>query len=198
VLLILGINKQPSEPKLTYTHSGNLHDLLPVLHRSDRWIEPVRPVATAAAQQMFQIASWTSLGPGTKRPSKHNLHGRRTQHKANQNTSKTAKNRLAPTQPKDTWIQQLTRGKSHKGLTPVRPVKSTGQTGVTWAARDEQNPRVNSSKSNSRSPNSLHGSEQDFGDSRNTSWALHSQVMAHQNSLNQKESKDFRQEYTEP
>jgi hypothetical protein len=57
-------------------------------------------VATAAAQQMFQRALVTSLGLGTKTPSKHN-----------QNTSKTAKNLPAPTQPKDTRIQQLTRGK---------------------------------------------------------------------------------------
>jgi hypothetical protein len=61
---------QPSNPKHTNTHSGNLHGLLPVLHRSDRclrrsdrwhrsdrWTEPVRPVATTAAQQMFQRAS---------------------------------------------------------------------------------------------------------------------------------------------
>jgi hypothetical protein len=92
VLLILGTNKQPFEPKLTNTHSGNLHGLLPVLHRSDRWTEPVRPVATAAAQQMFQRALVTSLGPGTKTPPKRNLHGRRTLHKANQNTSRSAKN----------------------------------------------------------------------------------------------------------
>jgi hypothetical protein len=44
VLLILGTNKQPPEPKLTNTHSGNLHGLLPVLHRSDQWPAPVRPV----------------------------------------------------------------------------------------------------------------------------------------------------------
>jgi hypothetical protein len=44
VLLIIGTNKQPSEPKLTNTHSGNLHGLVPVLHRSDRWPVPVRPV----------------------------------------------------------------------------------------------------------------------------------------------------------
>jgi hypothetical protein len=50
------------------THSGNLHDLLPVLHRLDRWTEPVRPVATAAAQQTFQRASVTSLGPGIETP----------------------------------------------------------------------------------------------------------------------------------
>jgi hypothetical protein len=44
VLLDLGTNKQPPEPKHTNTHSGNLHGLLPVLHRSDRWPAPVRPV----------------------------------------------------------------------------------------------------------------------------------------------------------
>jgi hypothetical protein len=44
MLLDLETNKQPSEPKHTNTHSGNLHGLLPVLHRSDRWPVPVRPV----------------------------------------------------------------------------------------------------------------------------------------------------------
>jgi hypothetical protein len=44
VLLDLGTNKQPSEPKHTNTHSGNLHGLLPVLHRSNRWPAPIRPV----------------------------------------------------------------------------------------------------------------------------------------------------------
>jgi hypothetical protein len=44
VLLDLGTNKQPSEPKHTNTHNGNLHGLLPVLHRSDRWPAPVRSV----------------------------------------------------------------------------------------------------------------------------------------------------------
>jgi hypothetical protein len=43
-LLVLGTNTQPTEPKLTNTHSGTLHDLLPALHRSDRWPAPVRPV----------------------------------------------------------------------------------------------------------------------------------------------------------
>jgi hypothetical protein len=36
--------KQPSEPKHTNTHSGILHGLLPVLHRSDWWPAPIRPV----------------------------------------------------------------------------------------------------------------------------------------------------------
>jgi hypothetical protein len=35
VLLDLGTNKQPSEPKLTNTHNRNLHGLLPLLQRSD-------------------------------------------------------------------------------------------------------------------------------------------------------------------
>jgi hypothetical protein len=47
VLLDLGTNNQPFEPKHTNTHSGNLHGLLPVLHRSDRWPAPVRPVDRA-------------------------------------------------------------------------------------------------------------------------------------------------------
>jgi hypothetical protein len=94
VLLDLGTNKQPSEPKHTNTQSGNLHGLLLVLHRShrwpapvtpvtlsDRWTEPVRPVATTAAQQAFLKAAVTSLGPRTKTPPKHNLQGRKTLHK---------------------------------------------------------------------------------------------------------------------
>jgi hypothetical protein len=44
VLLDLGTNTQPFEPKHTNMHSGNLHGLLPVLHWSDRWPAPVRPV----------------------------------------------------------------------------------------------------------------------------------------------------------
>jgi hypothetical protein len=47
VLLDLGTNKQPPKPKHTNTHSGNLHGLLPVLHRSDRWLVLVRPMACA-------------------------------------------------------------------------------------------------------------------------------------------------------
>jgi hypothetical protein len=40
---------------------------------------------------------------------------------------------------------------------------------VTWASRDEEHQRVNTPKSKPRSPESLHGLEQDFGDIRNTS-----------------------------
>jgi hypothetical protein len=211
VLLILGTNKQPSEPKHTNSHSGNFHGSLPVLHRSDRWLVPVRPVTpvrpVGRADQADGYSSRTtnvpeSLSdfsrPWNKNTPKHNLQGRRTLYKPKENTSKTAKNLLATTRPKDTQNKQLTRGKSHKRHTPVRPVTSTGQTGHAWAARDEQHPRVNSPQTNSRSPDSLHGFKQDFGGSRNTSWALHSQVMVHQNSLNQEESKGFYQEHHNP
>jgi hypothetical protein len=70
--------------------------------------------------------------------------------------------------------------RSDRSHTPVRPVTHTGQTGQAWAARDEQHTLVNSPKSKTRSPESLHGLVQDFGDSRNTSWGVHSQVIVHQ------------------
>jgi hypothetical protein len=95
VLLDLGTNKQPSEPKHTNTHNGNLHNLLPVLHRSDRWPVPVRPmtlvrpVDRAGPASCYSSRTTSALeslsdfsSPGTKTPSKHNLHGRKTLHKA--------------------------------------------------------------------------------------------------------------------
>jgi hypothetical protein len=66
VLLDLGTNKQPPEPKHTNTHSGNLHGLLPVLHRSYRWpapvrpVTPVRPVGRARAGQAGGYSSRTT------------------------------------------------------------------------------------------------------------------------------------------
>jgi hypothetical protein len=66
--------------------------------------------------------------------------------------------------------------------------------GESIARRDEQHPWVNSPKSNFRSPESLHGFVQDFGDSRNTSWGVHSQVYVHKNLPNQEESKKSLQE----
>jgi hypothetical protein len=60
-------NKQPSEPKLTNTHNGNLHGLLPVLHRSDRWPTPVRPVTPVRlvdrAGQVGGCSNHTTTGP---------------------------------------------------------------------------------------------------------------------------------------
>jgi hypothetical protein len=149
-------------------------------------------VANSRCIVKFQKASVTPLGPGTKTTTKtspsQNL---ATQLQISQELASrtTGQNLTSTAVPQD---------KTHQGLAPVRPVESTGQTGHAWVAQDEQRPRVNSLKSNSRSPDSLHRFAQDFGDSRNTSWALHNQVMVHQNSLNQEESKDFRKEHHEP
>jgi hypothetical protein len=67
VPLDLGTNTQPSEPKHTNTHNGNLHGLLPVLHWSDRWPAPVRPVTTvipvSSADQAGGNSSCTTSVP---------------------------------------------------------------------------------------------------------------------------------------
>jgi hypothetical protein len=95
VLLDLGTNKQPSEPKHTNTHRGNLHGLLAVLHRSDRWPVPVRPMTLARpVDRVGQAGGYSSRTTSVleslsdffrtwnKNTPKHNLHGRKTLHKA--------------------------------------------------------------------------------------------------------------------
>jgi hypothetical protein len=152
--------------------------LLPELHRSDRWPALVRPVTSIRpVDRAGQAGGYNSLTTNVleslsdfSRP-------------WNKNTLKTQparKKNPTPRQPKHLRnCQELTSANTtqrhmdsatHPRKIPQRA--HTNQTGVTYAARDEQNPRVISSKSNSRSPDSLHGFEQDFGDSRNTSWAL--------------------------
>jgi hypothetical protein len=93
VLLDLGTNKQPSEPKLTNTHNGNLHGLLPVLHQSDRWpapvrlVTPVRPVDKAGQADGYSSRTtsvpeslsdfsrpWNNNTPKTQPARKKNLH----------------------------------------------------------------------------------------------------------------------------
>jgi hypothetical protein len=161
-----------------------------VLHQSDRWPAPVRPVDRASQASGYN--SWTTNVPGSLSDSSRPW---------NKNTSKTQPARKRNPQNLAKQLQtgqELTSKNTTKRPTDQanRPRQITqkgytGQTGHAWAARDEQHPWVNSPKSNSRSPDSLHEFAQDFGDSRNTSWALHSKVMVHQNSLNQEESKDL-------
>jgi hypothetical protein len=144
-------------------------------------------VAAAAAQQMFQRALVTSLGPGTKTPPK-------TQPAKKKNPSQTQAKHLKNNQEltSNTTTQRHTDSATHPRQIPQRA--HTGQTGVTWAARDEQDPRVNSPKSKLRPLESLHGLVRHLGDSRNTSWGVHSQVIVHQSLPNQDSSKKSRQE----
>jgi hypothetical protein len=46
---------------------------------------------------------------------------------------------------------------------PARLVRETGQAGFSLDSQEEHSPRVNSSKTKPRSPESLNGLEQDFG-----------------------------------
>jgi hypothetical protein len=64
--------------------------------------------------------------------------------------------------------QQRTHPNVHPSKNPtrvalVRPVRGIGQTGVIWASRDEQHPRVNTPESKPQSPESHHELEQEFG-----------------------------------
>jgi hypothetical protein len=118
VLLVLGTSTQPSEPKLINTHSRNLHALLPVLHRSNRWTAPVRLVATTVAQQTFQVASVTPLGPGTKTTSK-------TQPARKENPSQnlakqlqTSQKRTSRTTGQNHTNKEVSRDKFHQVLAP--------------------------------------------------------------------------------
>jgi hypothetical protein len=93
--LILGINKQPSEPKLTNTHNGNLHSLLPVLHRSIRWPVPVRPVDRAGQASGYGCRT-------TNVPKSHNDFSRPW----NRNTPKTQPTRKKnPSQSQANYLQ---------------------------------------------------------------------------------------------
>jgi hypothetical protein len=185
VLLVLGTNNHLHElenttklaTRATLTSTGqtglcwssptdfeNFHRRL--LHQSGRCSTPVRPVKARKPQN-----------PKLDLPSS----------KTNQ------------TQNSSNTRQQRTHPDVHPRQNPQ--CLCTGQTGELhrsdrsgWDARDEQHLWINSPKSNSRSPESLHGFPQDFGDSRNTSWALHSQDLVHQNLSKREESKKSHQE----
>jgi hypothetical protein len=147
-------------------------------------------VATAATQQAFQKASVTSLGtegkPYTK-PNKPTPNQPRTdqQHQDRKTHESSSSPEANPTSDSH---------QSDRSRAPVRPVKSTGQTGVAWAARDEQHPRVNSSKSKLRSLESLHGLEQDFGIIGTPHEKSIATIWSTKNLPNQEESKKSGQE----
>jgi hypothetical protein len=176
-------------------------------HRSDRWhllvrlMAPVRPVdstSQASGNQQMHNKVPGSLSDSS-RPWNKTHHQITTYQEGKPLTkpSKTARNepRTGQQGNRTTPHEHTTRAQHHKRLVSIRPVKSTGQTGHAWATWDEQQPQVNSPKSNSQSPESLHGFAQDNSvDSRNTSWPLHSQDLVHQNLLNQDELRKSHQE----
>jgi hypothetical protein len=136
-------------------------------HRSDRWGPPVKLVPAGETWWVPQ------KGFTPVRPVRH--------------TGQTVLSQKAPkspnrptdhqTDPNSKQLQHRTTANTPRRWPKLKPNRGcTGQTGVTWASRDEQHPRVNTSKSKPWFPESLHRIEQDFGNSRNTSWGVHSQV----------------------
>jgi hypothetical protein len=181
VLLDLGTNSQPHRPKnaaehktqasLTYTGQAGEQ------HRSDQYLL-VKP------GEFHRIA--------LHRPGRCNTPVRRSQPESPKTPNRPTELQTDPNskQQQHEATENLPKCSPEQNPTGV----GTGQTGVAWASRDEHHPWVNTPKSKLRSPESLHGLEQDFGDSRNTSWGVHSQDYVHQNLPNQEESKKSRQE----
>jgi hypothetical protein len=135
VPLDLETNKQPSEPKHTNTHSANLHGLLPVLHRSDRWLAPVRPVTPVTpVDSVGQAGGYNSRT--TSVPVSHsdfsspwNKDTPKTQPARKENTTQNLTNQLQINQE----LTSSTKAQRHTSQT-VRPrqipqVTRTGQTG---------------------------------------------------------------------
>jgi hypothetical protein len=142
VLLILGTNKQSTEPKLTNTHNGNLHGLLPVLHQSDRWPAPVRPVTPvrqvgkagqaggySSYTKMFQRAPVTFLGLGTETPQNTTCKEEERYTKPSKTTLKRPRADQQQHNPKTHGTSNSPKANSSKGShrsdrsrAPVRPV----------------------------------------------------------------------------
>jgi hypothetical protein len=193
-------NQQTTFRAKTHQHAQR-HGLLLVLHRWDRWPElvrlvtPIRPVDSAGQPGGYSSRTTSvpeSLSDFSRPRKKHSQNTTCTERKPYTKPSKTTPNRPRTDQqhhdPKTHESSSSPEANPTSGL--HRSDRShTGQTGQAWAARDEQHPRVNSPKSKPWSPESLHELMQDFGDSRNASWGVHSQVFVHQNLPNQEELK---------
>jgi hypothetical protein len=175
------MNQQP--PKTTRERSGTTN-------LSSYWTAPVRTVAHIG-----------HIGPCWRTLTELEDFHRRLLHQSDQSKPENPKSSKQTFRaPKLTKLETATtrntreltktfiRAKPNQWSALVKLVK-------TWALEMNSNPQVNSSKSKSQSPNLLHGSAQDFGDSRSTSWAFHIHDLVPQNLLNQKESKDFQHEH---
>jgi hypothetical protein len=137
VLLTVGTNNT-TNLSATHTSSEKLHNLLLVLHRSNRWLLSVRPVdcagqtgAHSGCTRMFQEASITPLSPGTKTTLKTQTLGKL---EASQNLS--TQHQTCQELIKSTIEQSCTRLAIHPRQNPQGTC--TGQTSQAWAALDEQ------------------------------------------------------------
>jgi hypothetical protein len=137
VLLDLGTNKQSSEPKLTNSHNGNLHSLLPVLHRADRWPAPVRPVTPVRlVDRAGQAGGYSSRTTSVleslsdiSRPWNKNTPETQPALKENPTQSLAKQLQKDQEQTNNTTAQRHTSPAVHPRQIPQ--VVRTGQTGVT-------------------------------------------------------------------
>jgi hypothetical protein len=140
VLLNLGTNFQPHRPEnapehqtsspLTNTGQTGEH------HRSDRSLLVKLGDFHRVAPHRSGRCNTGQTGHSQKAP----------KHQTSLPTSKQTQTRNSPNIGQQQTHPDVHPSKNPPRVAPVRPVTSTGQTGVAWAARDEQHPRVNSSK----------------------------------------------------
>jgi hypothetical protein len=143
VLLNLGTNFQPHRLENAAEHLT-----------SSPLTTPVRPVPAGETWQLPQ------KGSTPVRPVQHidqtGLSQKAPKHQIGLTSSKLTQTRNSCNTGQQRTHPDVHPSKIPTRVAPVRSVKSTGQTGVAWVARDEQHPWVNSTKSKLRSPES-HG-----------------------------------------
>jgi hypothetical protein len=146
----------------THTRSGTTHDTAAGSpNRSGRFLKPVRLLLLDIASRrqgkpVRPVRQTGQIDSVQKLPKDH-------KHLKSLSTSEQMK----AWSSKD-FLVQRSFSTTHRAKL-VRPVWETGQAGFSLDSREEHSPRVNSSKTKPRSPESLHELEQDFGNIRNTS-----------------------------
>jgi hypothetical protein len=186
------------------THSGNMHSLWPVLYWSDRWPAPVRPVTpvrpvdragqavgynsctTNVPKSLSDFSRpWNRNTPKTQPARKKNpSQSQAKQHQTGQElTSNSTTQRQEPSSSPET---NPTRGshRSDRSRAPVIPVVP-GQLGMNRARGSTP---LNPTPDLPIRSTDLHKTLGIVG-------TAHGHSIVHQNSLNQEESKDFRQEH---
>jgi hypothetical protein len=146
----------------THTRSGTKQDTAAGSpNRSGRFLKPIRllllDLVSRRQGKLVTPVRQTSQTDSVQKLPKD------PKHLKSLSTSEQTK----PWNSKD-FLAQRSFSTAHRAK-PVRPVWETGQAGFSLDSREEHSPRVNSFKTKSRSLESLHGLEQDFGEIRNTS-----------------------------